>query len=398
MSAAAARRRKQLLAKKKATDEGVGGVGHDAIIVRLNGLLAQSSEAAMDEAKSFEEAEAFAYEALQLAQSQVRKYVKNADGIGAFDMASRVVVNLLNSKGRYIGMASQLTTQMVDALTETRTEVNDHILEQMKVLDLAFTNAFMEEKKGIEISDSTAEMDKEDPLEVYERLKPLHVAFLRKVIKYTDTLGTQRFGDMSIHALLAQCCWDSKEYAEATLHFCLAERPEDLATLLMTTPDLPANKPKAPALPAAERDVLLTRGVLYFLAVENLRDANVLLRKFIKLDDGRDPEKLAKSFLDKNNKFQTHLTFSSSLVRICETDAAPLFQWLLRAFAKELGRFPDLQPYTTKIGRVYFGIEPPPSMMSMMENMMGMMGGGGGGAGGMNPAMMAQMMGGGGGF
>jgi len=402
MSAAAARRRKQLLAKKQSAASEEAPADQDPIVARLNGLLAQSSEAATDESKTFEEAEALAYEALQLAQSQVRKCVKNVDGQGAFDMAANVIIKLLDSKGRYIGMASQLSTQMVDALMETHTQVNDHILDTIGKIDRSFTNALMQEQKVV-VNNATqasaaANSNQEDPKEVYERLKRLHVAFLRKVIKYTDSLGTQRFGDVAIHALMAQCCWDSKEYAEAALHFCLAEQPQELATLLMTTPDLPPNPPKAPALPAAERDALLTRGVIYFLALENMRDANVLLRKFVALDEGRDLDKLARSFLDKTNKFQTHVTFCSSLLRICETEAAPLFQWLLRAFSKELSRFPDLQPYTTKIGRIYFQIEPPPSMMSMMENMMGMMGGGGGGMspGGFNPAMMAQMMGGGG--
>ena len=39
-----------------------------------------------------------------------------------------------------------------------------------------------------------------------------------------------------------------------------------------------------------------------------------------------------------------------------------------------------VRAYTMKIGRVYFDIQPPPSMMSMMENMMSGMGGGGGDA------------------
>ena len=37
-----------------------------------------------------------------------------------------------------------------------------------------------------------------------------------------------------------------------------------------------------------------------------------------------------------------------------------------------------MRAYTMKIGRVYYDIQPPPSMMSMMENMMSGMGGGGG--------------------
>jgi hypothetical protein len=77
------------------------------------------------------------------------------------------------------------------------------------------------------------------------------------------------------------------------------------------------------------------------------------------------------------------------LVRICEKDArtGPLFQWATRSFKRELDKLhkpQEIVSYTTKIGKIYFGIQPPPSMLNMMENMMGGMGGGGG----MNPAMM----------
>jgi hypothetical protein len=94
-----------------------------------------------------------------------------------------------------------------------------------------------------------------------------------------------------------------------------------------------------------------------------------------------------------DGKSQAHVVFCSMMLRICEKDqkTGPLWTWLLRSFKKELDLLAKpqvVQSYTTKIGKVYFNIQPPPSMMSMMENMMGMMGGGGG----MNPAMMAQAM------
>jgi hypothetical protein len=56
-----------------------------------------------------------------------------------------------------------------------------------------------------------------------------------------------------------------------------------------------------------------------------------------------------------------------------------MFTWLVRNFGQELGTMHDpeaARAYTTKIGRLYFDIQPPPSMMSMMENMMSGMGGG----------------------
>merc|ERR1712106_574440 len=118
-------------------------------------------------------------------------------------------------------------------------------------------------------------------------------------------------------------------------------------------------------------------GVIY-ISLENLREANSLFRAFVEKDTERDAEKLAANYMMKGAKHPTHVTFCGSLLRICETDAAPLFSWLLKSFNVELNRHPDLTPYTAKIGRIYFNIQPPPNMLNMMENMMTMMSAGGG--------------------
>ena len=161
--------------------------------------------------------------------------------------------------------------------------------------------------------------------------------------------------------------------------------------------------------PPPERDGLLTRSVLVFCTVENLRDANALLRAYMSDVEERDSEMLRMSYMNKGDGYApSHVIFCSMILRICEKSVktGPLYSWLLRSFNTELTRMfkPDIvKAYTTKIGRVYFNIQPPPSMMNTIENMMGMMGGGGmggggapglgGGApGGMNPAMMQAMM------
>ena len=128
---------------------------------------------------------------------------------------------------------------------------------------------------------------------------------------------------------------------------------------------------------ACERDCLFTRAILVFIAVQNLRDANALLKSYISLTKV-DMSALAKSYINKNDgKAPTHIMFCTMLLQICEKDrAGPLFQWLLRSFSYDLNQMkPDVKAYTTKIGRVYFNIQPPPSMFNMMENMMSMMGG-----------------------
>jgi hypothetical protein len=370
MSAASARRRKQLLAKKLSQDESNVEETTDPIIARLNALLEESATKRTDPNCTSEEAEAISYEALQLAQSQVRKCVKAGDGKLSFDIASDAIIKLLHNT--YIGMASQLANEMVDALTETQTASSQEILSKVEMIDAVYKAALDEKNSQSDV-----------PAEEMDRLRRAHATWLKKMIKYSSDFGSVRLGDNSLHLTAAHASWDVGDREDAILHYALAEEPLIIADRLMS---LPPNPTDAPIFPAALRDALLSRAVLTFLSLENMRDANTLVRAFIEKDTTRNAKQLADAYLDKEKKQPTHVTFCSALLRICETEATALYQWLLRSFAKELNLYPDLQPYTTKIGRIYFGIEPPPSMMSMMENMMTMMSGGAG-AGGFSPAM-----------
>lgn len=380
MSAAVARRKKQLLLKKQKAAEASNGVGnngggseYDALTVRLNSLLDIPSETTKADA------EARAYEALQLAQGQVRRYAKSGDGVNAFKLSSNVTLQIL-SRG-HIGMANQLSTQMIDAMTELHLVVTDEILDKLCEIDTGYTNAL----SVISPSSTTGSEDGGDDEKF--RLQRLHMSYLRKSIKYSDDLGTTRYGDLRLHSRLGHCAWAMEDYFEAMLEFALAEESCDtLVDLLFALPLTEDGNDNVAKGPVSLRDSLLTHGVVMYISLENLRDANALFRAFVAKDVNRDAEKLAANYMLKGAKHPTHVTFCGSVLRICETDAAPLFTWLLKSFNVELNRHPDLKPYTAKIGRIYFNIQPPPNMLNMMENMMTMMSAGGG-MGGMPPGM-----------
>jgi hypothetical protein len=387
MSAAAARRRKQLLARKKAQEEAAAEV--DPVSAQLQKLLQD------EDLKE----EAIAYEALQLAQSQVRKKVKAGEFAAAFELAYSASLAILKN-GR-VSVASQLLTVLANVLRETHTEETDEIIQKLVELNQAHADAM----KG-QTSDEA------------NRLLRLQRDWLRRVVQWSSELGKIRFGHFVLQELLAQQCWtlskmvvgntkDTEEEDElmelktdAVTHMALAEQPERIVEWLKELP-VPTDAETATghSCPPADRDALLTRAVLCLCAVENLRDANTLVRSFLEKVEERKQEELTKSYTSKDDgKAPSHIIFCSMLVRICEKDprTGPLFSWLMRSFKRELDglyKMQIVQSYTTKIGKIYFNIQPPPSMINMLENMMGMMGPGGG-AGGMNPAMMQAMMGG----
>jgi hypothetical protein len=377
MSASAARRRKQLLARKQQQED------TDPVQAQLQKLLADE-----DGLKE----EATAYEALQLAQSQVRKRVKAGDFKEAVDLAYEASFAILK-QGR-VSVASQIMTVLVNVLRETHSDETPEWVSRLVELHKAH-HLVMDGKVGPEAF----------------RLHGLHRDWLRRCVMWSSELGTVRYGDKKLQELLAQQCWllsqqkeeeDEEEElmelkTDAVTHMALAEQPEQICDWLKT---LPAPTAKEMGIghtcPPAERDALLTRAWLCFIAVENLRDANTLLRGYMTKVEERKMADLTKSYVSKDDgKAPSHVIFGCMLLRVCEKDArtGPLYSWLLRSFKKELDVIYKPQivhSYASKIGKIYFDIQPPPSMLNTLENMMGMMGGGG--AGGMNPAMMQSLM------
>lgn len=372
MSAAAARRRKQLAARKAAA-------GQDSVSQQLEKILKQGE---MDEET--------AYEALQMAQSQVRKLVKTADYSGACDLAYEASLALLRKKR--VSVASQLLTVLVEVLRETHTEESPEWLKRLGELNDAHAKA-MDGEVGQEAT----------------RLQRLQRDWLQACANWSSDLGTLKYGANAIQKMIGEKCWtlskmeDEAEevldlQCDAVQHMICAEEPLVLVDWLKALPPPTEEQTKqghtcTPAL----RDGLLTRALLLACALENLRDANILLRTFIEKVEDRDVDALRKSYTNKEDgKAPSHTIFGCMLLRVCEKDTrtGPLYTWLIKSFKRELDLLHQpsvLLNFTTKIGKIYFNIQPPPSMMSMMENMMGMMGPGMGMGGGMNPAMMQAM-------
>jgi hypothetical protein len=264
---------------------------------------------------------------------------------------------------------------------------------------------------------------------------------------WSDVLGDVRHGNVVFHNLLGDHLWNvstlssssssddntndaqdggndddnkqpgildelSEDWSSISLqyqsisHYAFGENPTAILAKLATLPnptteETTVNHSTSPAL----RDSLLTRAMLTLLSLENIRDAYTLLTSYISTIETRPIEDLTSSYLNKTDgKAPSHVVFHSMLLRmVCkDVKTGPLYTWLLKTFSHELTTMykPEvLKAFTVKIGKVYFGIEPPPSMLSTLEGMMSMMGGlggagggGMGGPGGLNPAMMQAMM------
>jgi len=385
MSAAAVRRRKQLAAHKAANNQ------EDNVSAKLTELLSRES---LDEAT--------AYEALQLAQSTIRKKVQAVDTAAeGCDLCFQSGLNLLK-KGR-VSVASQLMALLTDTLRETGTLETDEWIDRLLELHSAHQDAMTKTSEDMSPTEIT-------------RLQRLERDWLLRALQWSADAGTIKLGHQRLQKVLGEHCWElanmekgvyeADEVADlqcdAVQHMVLAEEPAAILAWLVTLEDPTDEETKmGHSCPPALRDALLTRAILGFGVMQNLRDGHTLIRGYIEKCEKRSIDELKKSYTNKEDgKAPSHVLFGSMLLSILAKDArtGPLFSWLMRSFKRELDGMAKNQVvhgWATKIGALYFNIQPPPNMLNMMENMMGMMGGGGGG---INPAMMqamaAQMQGG----
>ena len=255
------------------------------------------------------------------------------------DVAVTTATKFLSCDNKlFIGMTSQLLVETTDAMLEVRLAVEDKNIDAIAKIDEMFAA-------------------KLDALETPDQVQmKLRCKYLQKAIRWSDLMGSIRFGELKLHSLLASALWQSGERGESMSHSALAEEPLVINERLSTV-----EKSK-------EKDVLFCRAVLVLLSTENLRDANTLSTSYIE-GDKRNFDKLAAEFLSKEVKSKNYAIFCTCLLGICEREkkAGALYTWLLGKFQAHLQQQPELLPYTTKIGQTYFNIQPPPSMLKQMQ-------------------------------
>jgi Golgi to ER traffic protein 4 len=224
----------------------------------------------------------------------------------------------------------------------------------------------------------------------------LQAKFLKAAIAWTAAQGTRQHGDAELNALLGRCLFSQHSYDAGMARLVIGEQPAELVEHLMradlTSPEDAADvaqgdSPTAPTVakkgssnnkkqqqqPSAadqHRERLLTLGVLHFLGLGNLRDANVMREAWTAAaaaaaaaaGEGAQPVGAGSDGMQK---------FCRLLCRTCEHDAAPLFMKLVDTVSAGNGSDPVLEKLLAQVGRTFFGIQPP---QGMLENMLKMLG------------------------
>ena len=242
-----------------------------------------------------------AYEALQMYRSRANRHIHKGELDGVLNVCSKGAI-VLASNG-YDSAALELCMRLIEFLEAEKTPLESTLRNTLYQID----DAFSEGSKS-------------------------RSSFLKCLIRWDRVCGARVMGDPMLHSRLAYNLWENTEtQLQATHHFAQGEAPDRLISKLADIAD------------EQYRDQLMTMGVLHFLAVENLRDANDLFAHCKKL----------------STHTSNLMTFCDFLLQTCRRDAAPLYQKLCMSYSNDL-IFDDSIPNLIKgpIAGIYFGLQP----------------------------------------
>lgn len=264
-----------------------------------------------------------AYEASQLFRSRALRLKTKNDIEGSLKAAADGAVCLLENG--YENAGAELANIYVDLLIEA----NKPVAEENKAVIFSIESKFPPKSSH-------------------------RVEVLKSCLKWSVSSGNRELGDPALHHRLAECLWGMNAADRTAIyHFAAGEAPEQLLAKIRDSFPGPDT--------TTAREQAVTMGVVNFLSLENLRDANILYAQYLK------EEKAAGRATTSQL-----MTFCSYLLSTCLRDAGPLFKQLVNTYASTLD-FDDNVPtlLTGPIASKFFGIKPKVNpMMSMLQSMM----------------------------
>ncbi|KAK7268189.1 hypothetical protein RIF29_20880 [Crotalaria pallida] len=184
-------------------------------------------------------------------------------------------------------------------------------------------------------------------------------SFLKAAIKWSAEFGTNSNGSPELHIMLAEYIYTESPEVDmnrVTYHFVRGNDPKKFASTLVNF--------LGKCYPG-EDDLAITRAVLRYLCLGNLKDANVFM------------EEIKKQVESAEVQFpQTDMTqFASFLLQTMERNVPPLFTMLRSSFKQTIDREPSFNEMLDKIAETFYGVQrrDPMGMIGDMLKMMGPM-------------------------
>lgn len=271
------------------------------------------------------------YEALQLCKTLVMRHNAAKQFDQSEQLAFDVTKNLLAHKQGAAG--AELANLMIETYKKAAMQPNDERIERVVAVFQAFPD---------EAEDAAT-------------------AFMKDAIQWTTTKPTEStpstststgnlYGAPALHAALARrLSATGSDHSASQRHWLRAGQPQEHAKQVLSW---------AKTGLRGEADLFAARATIQYLALSNLKDANLFW------------EAIRELYTTESWSLDSPLAhFVNFLLKTCERDAAPLFRLLKQQYAVSLARDPQLQTYLDKVGEVFFGIPVSQGMFGDLLNL-----------------------------
>lgn len=207
-------------------------------------------------------------------------------------------------------------------------------------------------------------------IQLFDVHEPTLVKICSDAETWSGKFGPVPSGDALLHNLFGNVFAQADDAYEAEKNLLLGtkESAPVLGKLLYEWSQESKDKPHDAAL-------YLSRGVLGYLATENIRDATAVAQAFLKLFDAQYSPESTNVAAGADTAISTYdgyplFNFLQLLTLACRSKNPETFKRLQARYAQQLQGVPAWAPALAKIGQTFFGIVPKRNG-NMLEDLMG---------------------------
>ncbi|KAH6774348.1 golgi-to-ER traffic-like protein [Perilla frutescens var. hirtella] len=276
------------------------------------------------------------YGAQQMYKSLGARYSSANRYLEALDIFhSGACIQLANGQ---VTCGTELAVMFVETLVKGKIPYDDDTLDRIRQIYKKFPRISV--PQNLDLADDVDMQQLSETLGAAKTRAEGCSSFLRAALKWSTEFGGQRNGSPEMHDMLADYLYTESpelEMSKMLYHFVRGKNPKKFASTLVNF--------MGKCYPG-EDDLAVARAVLMYLALGNLRDANVLMDE-IKKQVQSQGVNLPRSEL---------MQFINYLLETLQRDALPLFNMLRDRYRQCISRDQLFNELLDDVGEKFYGV------------------------------------------
>lgn len=293
------------------------------------------------------------YGAQQMYKSFSARYISAERYSEALDiLQSGACLQLENEQ---VTCGAELAAMFVETLVKGKFPYNEDILDRLRKIYMKFPRISV--PQNLDLADDDDMQNLSEALAAAKTRADGCSAFLKAAIKWSIESGAHKNGSPEIHDMLADYIYSESpetDMARVSYHFVRGKNPLKFASTLVNF--------MGKCYPG-EDDIAVARAVLMYLALGNLRDANILMDEIKKQVQSREVD-FPESEL---------MQFNDYILRTVQRDALPLFNMLRQRYKSSIDREPIFNELLDDVAEKFYGVQRRNAMPGMFGELFKMM-------------------------